>query len=232
MSPPEIRDCQLAMARMIYCDGRPFSLLESKRSTDFVKALNPSFELPTPKQLAGPLLTTVFHEYKTQVEERLARCDKLNIIFDASENINSQRVLNVCVHVPGDVAYYWTTINTGSMGLSAANHMLLLQPILLEITGGDLARINGFNTDSCNTMKAVCRLTRLAPELQHCFWVYCDSHGLQLLIKDIFNIPELAWVHQQSNILINGFSNSKLQNARLREEQDKIYERRHALITR
>ena len=210
MTAPEIHALQLSMAKMIYCDGRPFNLFDSKPATTFLKTLHPLFQPPTTKQLASNLLEEVFNEYKAKVKERLSRCNRLNIVFDASENINSQRVLNVCVHVPGDVAYYWTTLNTGSMALTAANHALLLPPILAEISDNNFARINSFNTDSCNTMKAVRRLALTAPNLQHCFWVYYDSHGLQLLIKDLLGLPSLAWIHQQAAILVNGFSNSKL----------------------
>ena len=220
---------ELLVARLIYCDGRPFNLFDTDDSSALFQSLSPAFELPSRKQLAGPLLDKVFSEYKAKVMDRLAGCDTLNVIFDASDNINDERVLNICVQIPHEVAFYWTTINTHAVELTAENHLLLLGPILAEITANNPQRINSFSTDSCNTMRALRHRIRATSDFEHCFWVLCDSHGLQLLIKDLLSLPDFASIVQQATNLISGFSSSKLQKARLYEEQERIYNRKYAL---
>ena len=88
ISGPTLRAQQLRVAKLIYCDGRPFSLFESEHSRALFFDLNPAFKPPSYEQLAGPLLCKVYDEYKAQVKERLSRSDRLNIIFDGSDNIN------------------------------------------------------------------------------------------------------------------------------------------------
>jgi len=46
-----------------------------------------------------------------------------------------------------------------------------------------------------------------------------DSHGMQLLIKDLLQIPELKSVLQKAQTVIEAFHHSLLQYARLREYQ-------------
>ena len=178
------------------------------------------------------MLIEVYKEYKAKVEKELANDQWLNVIFNVSENINGQRVLNICVQVAGRQTFYWTTIDTKAVELTAVNYLLLLQPILRDITAGNLACINSFSTDSCNTMRATRQLCLQHPKLQHCFWALCDSHGLQLLIKDLLALPDFTFVFQNTSILTTFFSNSKLQNARLRQEQERLGKPRHAIVAR
>jgi hypothetical protein len=232
LTAPAIRDLQLRAAKWIFCDGRPLDTFDSKHTRQLFEALNPGFRPPSRYQLTGPLLTAVYEEYKVKVQERFSRTNNLNIIFDASENINGQRVLNICVNIHNDVSYYWKTLDTFSTEMTATNYLLLLQPILVEIAGTNFGRINSFSTDSCATMRALRRLVLQDSKLRHCFWILCDSHGLQLLIKDILNLPAFVGIVQQLNTLVTGFKISKLQNVRLREEQERLYKKRHTLITR
>lgn len=97
ISKPQMKALQVLTARWLYCDSRPFSTLESKPTKELFQALNPAFKPPCRDQLAGPLLDDVEAEYRAKVRAWLEKAGKLNIIFDALENINGQRVLNVCV---------------------------------------------------------------------------------------------------------------------------------------
>ena len=124
--------------------------------------------------------------------DRLAGSDTLNIIFDATDNINNERVLNICVQIPHEVAFYWTIINTHAVELTAENYLLLLAPILAEITANNPQRINSFSTDSCNTMRALRQYIQATSDFEHCFWVLCDLHGLQLLIKGLLSLLDFA----------------------------------------
>ena len=146
---------KLLITRLIYCNGRPFNLFKSNNSIALFQSLSPAFELPSRKQLAGPLLDKVFSDYKAKVIDQLAGSNTLNIIFDASDNINDKRVLNIYIQIPYKVVFYWTTINTHVVKLTAENHLLLLAPILAEITANNPQRINSFSTDSYNTMRAL-----------------------------------------------------------------------------
>jgi len=56
-------------------------------------------------------------------------------------------------------------------------------------TDGKLFRIGSMTTDTCSTMRLFWQLAEKTSELAHVIFVPCDSHGLQLLIKDLCEMP-------------------------------------------
>src|SRR4030095_3554064 len=67
-------------------------------------------------------------------------------------------------------------------------------------------------------------------EYIHVFFIPCDSHSLQLLIKDIVSIPRFKIILSQAQIIVSPFHKSPLHHALLREEQLDIYKKHYALI--
>ena len=56
------------------------------------------------------------------------------------------------------------------------------------VASGDFSRINSIATDTCATQKKAARILASRQEYQKIFFVPCDSHGLQLLIKNIVEL--------------------------------------------
>ncbi|KAJ3454388.1 hypothetical protein MRS44_018282 [Fusarium solani] len=69
------------------------------------------------------------------------------------------------------------------------------------------------------------------PEFRHCFFILCDSHGLQLLVKDIVESERWASVLKKVTRIITFFKKAKLQLARLRAYQLECYGKQKAFIT-
>lgn len=63
---------------------------------------------------------------------------------------------------------------------------------MLQATEGKLWRVNSLTTDICNLMHALWKILKKNPRLEHIFYAPCDSHGIQLLIKDILSIKWYA----------------------------------------
>ncbi|KAM5529672.1 hypothetical protein FOXYSP1_17516 [Fusarium oxysporum f. sp. phaseoli] len=108
-----------------------------------------------------------------------------------------------------------------------------------QLCGGDLSRINSICTDTENTMRSVHGLLGRFPELPHINFSLCDSHGLQLLIKDILLLPFFEDLCNNVSTLLEFFSRSKLQLQRLRMSQRTRWNgvtraliRRYRIITR
>lgn len=141
-------------------------------------------------------------------------------------------VLNVSVHLPSGETFYWVTIATGTVQMTAENHIQVLEPILVELTDHRLDKINAFSTDTCDTMRLWARLIKDHASLRGAFTVLCDSHGLQLLVKDLLKLPLLGETLDQAMVLINGMKSSKLQLARFRQCQRDVYSTLKALISR
>ena len=68
------------------------------------------------------------------------------------------------------------------------------------------------------------------PRSKHVITVPCDSHGLQLLIKDILQLPNIKKIWQIAANIVAGFKNASKQYAFLRVEQQKEYGKRKPMI--
>ena len=54
-----------------------------------------------------------------------------------------------------------------------------------SITNGNMSQWKAVSTDTCSTMHSLGNKLRFQPETNHMMAVLCDSHGLQLLMKDL-----------------------------------------------
>lgn len=81
-------------------------------------------------------------------------------------------------------------------------------------------------------MRKLHEILQATPELNHVFFTLCDSHGLQLLIKDILHLPWFADVAKSISKIVGGFKKAPLQLAILREHQKLEYGKHKAFIIR
>jgi hypothetical protein len=65
---------------------------------------------------------------------------------------------------------------------------------------------------------------------QNTLYVPCESHGLQLLIKDILDTHPYSKILEKSQSVASFFHCAKRQYAILREEQQRLYGRHYALV--
>ncbi|RYC78191.1 hypothetical protein BFJ63_vAg18936, partial [Fusarium oxysporum f. sp. narcissi] len=113
----------------------------------------------------------------------------------------------------------------------------LIQPLLEEVFTKegedfqDFSRMNAICTDTCSTMRKLHAEMKNMPEFRHCFFLLCDSHGLQLLVKDIVESERWASVLKKVTRIITSFKKAKLQLARLRAYQLECYGKQKAFIT-
>lgn len=68
------------------------------------------------------------------------------------------------------------------------------------------------------------------PELKHIFFIPCDSHGLQLLVKDLLSLPHYQRINEKAQTVVKAFKNAPLQLSHLRIYQRQIYKEERALV--
>ena len=110
-------------------------------------------------------------------------------------------------------------------------HNLLLQ--LDDVV--DWKRINSISTDTCSVMKSVWQNLATTSELKHAFMIPCDSHGLQLIMKDIVDpkaskVPQAKEVFRTALEIVVFFHRSPLEYARMQAKQIEKWGHRKALI--
>ena len=93
-----------------------------------------------------------------------------------------------------------------------------------DISKGNLSRINSLSTDTCDTMLKTHWLLQQYSELKHVFFIPCDSHGLQLLVKDVVTLPIFETTLNKAQKIVKAFKKSPLQLARLHNLQEELYD--------
>jgi len=61
-------------------------------------------------------------------------------------------------------------------------------------------------------------------------FIPCDSHGIQLLVKDLLKLPGFNEITQKAQCIIKSFRHAPLQYVRLREFQVEYYKKLQSLI--
>jgi Protein of unknown function (DUF 659) len=215
-------------ANVCYVQSLPFNIYESDAMKVALNKLNPAYKPPTRQAISTHLLDSAYESLKVKVDAVIQGLHFLNVISDESTNINNNRIFNISLHTDAG-AIHWHSEDIGDRQMTASNIANILKTRLLELSNGDLKRINTVATDTCPTMLAAWELMRSDPELSHIFFIPCDSHGLQLLVKDIVSLPSFKIILDKAQSVAKAFKNSPLQLARLRVIQKAVYNEHRSL---
>jgi hypothetical protein len=108
----------------------------------------------------------------------------IQIVSDGSNNINKRKVKNVSFLVNGR-SYYWTSTVLGAIKAGAVFTATNIKKHALEITNNNLKRLTAISTDTNVTQRAIWEIFEADPEMKHVHSMGCDSHGIQLILKDL-----------------------------------------------
>jgi Protein of unknown function (DUF 659)/hAT family C-terminal dimerisation region len=226
-SQKESLDRRFALA--CYSQGLPFTVFEGPEMKEALHELHPAYQPPTRYVLSGRLLEEVYSNLKVNVDKAIAATPFLNVITDESDNISSERIGNISIHTLSG-AFHWTSEDLRARRMTAIGVSEWLKEHLKIISNGDLSRVNSIATDTCSTMLSAWEQLHESAELKHCFFIPCDSHGIQLLIKDLFTyVLSLKELHDQAQAIVTAFRKAPLQYARLREFQIQRYGKKKSL---
>jgi len=209
----------------------PFNLTQSPYFLAPFQKISPAYKPPSSFLLRTTLLDETYLLVKEDVEKVIQSSYYLNIITDESENVSKDRIINISINTDRGTFHYCSE-NAGSMAFTAENLASWLMTRLGALIKGDWGRINSFATDTCSTMLLLWRILAADERLQlsKALFVPCDSHGLQLLIKDVLGIPHYKIIQSQIMLVINTFRRSPLQLSILREKQRVCYGKTSALV--
>lgn len=230
------RDIQKKFAKACFVGGRPFSIFEGEEMAAAFRALDSTF-VPPNRQRVASFLDEVYEDTLKEVKAYVHTAKHLNLVFDGSDDVAFNRVINLSVEIPGQAAFYWETIDTKATAHSSLDQIDLLLPSINAAVDGDLSKVNAVCTDT-NTTQRKCQVDLQAtPGLSHILGVLCDSHSLQLLVKDIVTTSPWRSTLEKAVYVITYFRHSKKQYARLREMMlvtgnGKVYSLLVAAITR
>jgi hypothetical protein len=209
----------LKMAEICFVEAVPFSLFESETVKAALAHLHPAYKPPTRKAIAGPLLEESYTQLQSKVNQIVSGLPLLNIVTDESTNINNARIANISIHSHYG-SFHYLSEDIGTKQMTAENTAVWLRTHLEVLSNGDWSRINSVTTDTCATMLSMWNKLREMPELKHILCIPCDSHRVQLLVKDILmDIPQFKIIHEQAQSIAKAFKASLLQYTRLKAIQ-------------
>jgi len=81
-------------------------MYESPDAQVFLHSLNPAYNPPNQKALAGPLLDQVYTQVKARSGALLNGLDQINVSTDESTNINANRIANISVQSKYGALHY------------------------------------------------------------------------------------------------------------------------------
>jgi hypothetical protein len=216
-------------ALMVYQAGLPFGFFEKPEVLAFLRALNSAYVPPKRDVLATTMLDKAWQSVKKEVDAEIDKEDELNVCFDGATNINHQRICNLSVVTRRGAFYY----HNASLGPDTAGSVYTAEKIteaLDVITKGRLSRINSISVDTCSTMLGSFDQFKNHTGLQHCFFIPCDPHGLQLLIKDILKYPAYASTEKATSQLIEHMHHADKQYQIFKEIQKRFPGKHHVLV--
>ncbi len=94
-----------------------------------------------------------------------------------------------------------------------------------------MKKIKSIATNTCNLHHAVWDILAANPKLKHALFILYDSHGLQLLIKDLLELPSIGKVFQKVLKIVNTLKKMKHHLGILCSYQLSLYGPKHAPIT-
>ena len=194
---------------------------------DFLTSLQPAYRSPSPYQLGGPLLDTNFGTMKSNIDKIIEKSPRVDLIIDESATIAGHRVINVSVHTTSGVFFQETSELPADDIDSNWLVGFIENTVVPKLPLGENVSINSLATDTCTTMRSLWAKLKHKPQYNHTFFIPCDSHGIQLLIKDVLTSKTLnTWLSttfKKAQKVVAFFSNAKKQLAFLREHQKRLY---------
>jgi hypothetical protein len=226
-------------AYAVYLGARPFALYEDPAMQEFIRKLQPDFTPPSAKTIGGRLLDLCYDETFNEVLDAIKRSENgINISMDESSTSVRDRIINYSI-ITSNGRSHCMKLELVDAGASTAERQAewldkaidTLEKAFKERFGqqGGFPLINSVGTDTCTTMRSLWGKLHQRNRFTNTFFIPCDSHGLQLLVKDILCHPLFSETMILSSHIASHFRNCHKQLALLRKFQREIYGKEYAL---
>jgi hypothetical protein len=237
MTAEEKRDIDESFALALFMTNSTFSFPENEYVQEFLKKLNPAYKSAARMTFSTTLLDTVYNRTQRQVQDKLKDLMPygFNIITDESADINKNRIVSMSIN-GSRLTFFHKAQDMRGANLTAVNYTNWILHEMDALVDGNFLRINSVATDTCSTMQAVWRLLEQAIQAREPaaspLFVPCDSHGIQLMFKDIVEkIPFFERVSRGVKKIVGFFHGAHLQYGLLKEHQVQIYGKRLSLLS-
>ncbi len=205
----------------VYMRRRLFTLYDCVYMRNYIFIANPANISPGRRTLSRELFIACYEKTIQKVIPRITAERYLNFTTDETSNIQKERVQNLCVVIRKEKAYYMCseTINNPNESMNGRLTADWTLKKIEKVVGIDgWHHINSVGTDTCNTMRDTWNRMARDPGVKHTFFFSYDSHGLQLLMKDIIETVWFPAQFKSTQNIVTHFNQSLKQLTFLREK--------------
>lgn len=230
MLKEQAKELDKAYARAVYTHNLPLSLWELKGMKTVITMLHRGYKPPSRWQLSHGLLRECYQELVEQVEPKIQAASSLQLILDETTDINNERVMNLFINTPSGCFFKGLTQLKGNQ-VDASFLCNSLQTQIVQLVGVEnLSKVTAFSTDTCSLMTSLWDKLEEISTFRNALFVPCESHSIQLLIKDLLELEALSDVAKQAGEVVAYFKRSPKQYGLLRQHQKTHYNKQIALI--
>ncbi|XP_055716727.1 uncharacterized protein LOC129810342 isoform X1 [Phlebotomus papatasi] len=195
-------------ARAIYATACPFSMFENKYWREALRIVNPNFQPPTRKQLAGKLLEEEYQRRLKTVDTKIQEANNLSIMCDGWSNVRNEGIINVIITTPTPV--FVKSVQTGTNSQTAD----YIANILTEtIQKYGPKKFFSVVTDNCSVNKKA--WTLIQAEFEHIVCYGCMAHCLNLILTDLLNLSNVNKFVAKGKKVVVEVNNNQMVKAEL-----------------
>jgi hypothetical protein len=221
ISPKEHDDITEAAANMLFECGLPFTFFQQPAVRRFLTQIQPAWKPVDESTFRRQMLDNKYFKLKEEVDEILDNEQYLGLSIDDTSNITLDRISNVSVTTSKGTFYYHNLVLNGETQTADLSFKGLLETCRV-ITRNNLSRINAISMDTCSHNLLLQARARAYPEFQHSFFINCDAHGINLLIRDLLKLPQFDATVKLASQIFNHFAHSPKQKTLVKEYRQQL----------
>lgn len=215
-------------AMALYKTGGGFSNFEDEDYAAFLHRLNPAYKIPSARLFSGRLLDEAYDTVRGELQVVLDKCTYFNFVTDGSSNKRHDCIVNLSIHTE-IVIFQLESQIIPSIKHTAEELARWADERANFWSRGAITKHNSWATDTASVMRSFWSIMGKKPAWERSFFVPCDSHGIQLLMKHISELNWFSTTLKRAQQIAIFFHKAEKQLAILREEQIKQNGRTYAL---
>lgn len=205
-----------AIANFFIRSGIAFRIADSMAWRKMISLLNPNYAItmPTSRTISGQLLDKQYEESSNKVNKILAETEGLILTSDGWTNIRNEHEVNFVVKAPNHPAIFYDAIDTSGIPQNAESISEAIFEVIEEI--GPM-KFSAVVTDNPKVMQKCWEIIELRYP-----WIAaygCSAHGMNLVIKDIIEIPAHAKTIKEASKIIQFINNHHMASSKFEEKR-------------
>lgn len=204
------------LLKLFYCDYQPFRVVEDVGFKQFVRALNPNYELPSRQTISNSYIPSLYEECVLRVKEIISQVSSVSLTTDSWTSKTNDSFVGITVHFIDDefrfrsVLLKCATFDQAHTGVNLAKDLKdvaeewgLLKKIVLTVT------------DNAANIKAAV--------INELGWKHfgCYAHTLNLIVQSALNLDIIKELIDKVKTIVGHFKKSTKATSLLIKTQQK-----------